>query len=234
MKIFRHELKYFINFQEYQNLRGKLKLIMKRDEHAGAGGDYHIRSLYFDDYHDTALYEKQSGILHRKKYRIRIYNLSSKVIKLEKKSKVGQFIHKESFLLSKEQALKILRFEYDFLLSLDSKLAIEFYYDLKNKLFRPKVIVDYVREAYIMGPQNIRVTFDKHLKTGLSSVDLFSKDLSLVSAVDEPYTIIEIKYTHMLPDYIKSVLQVESSQRLAISKYVYSRKFNKLRSWEDH
>ena len=79
----------------------------------------------------------------------------------------------------------------------------------------------------------IRVTFDKFLKTGMGKTDLFNKQLPLLSAIDEPFYIIEIKFSNMLPDYLKSVLQVESSQRLAISKYVYSRKFNKFRSWED-
>ena len=73
-KIFRHELKYFINFQDYFTLSNKLKVLMKRDDNSNEKGDYHIRSLYFDDYEDSALYEKQSGILRRKKYRIRIYN----------------------------------------------------------------------------------------------------------------------------------------------------------------
>ena len=56
----------------------------------------------------------------------------------------------------------------------------------------------------------------------------------LVNVIDEAQTIIEIKFSNMLPDYLKSTLQVQSSQRNAISKYVYSRKFNKFNSWEDH
>ena len=54
---------------------------MKNDKFANADGDYHIRSLYFDDINNTALFEKQAGILTRKKYRIRIYNLEDNVIK---------------------------------------------------------------------------------------------------------------------------------------------------------
>ena len=64
---------------------------MKKDTNADSRGDYHIRSLYFDDYNDSALFEKQSGILKRKKYRIRIYNLSDSVIKLEKKQYIAAY-----------------------------------------------------------------------------------------------------------------------------------------------
>ena len=85
-KVFRHEFKYYINYFEYEVLHRKLGAILKHDRFANENGDYHIRSLYFDDSKNTALFEKQSGILQRKKYRIRIYNLSDSVIKLEKKS----------------------------------------------------------------------------------------------------------------------------------------------------
>ena len=232
-KLSRHELKYFINFREYYSLSNKLKVLMKKDKNSNENGDYHIRSLYFDDYNDSALFEKQSGILRRKKYRIRIYNLSDDVIKLEKKSKVGQFINKESIQISRDQAEKIVNYDFSFLKEIKNKLATEFYFDLNTRLFRPKVIVDYMREAYTLNMNRIRVTFDKFLKTGMGKTDLFNKQLPLLSAIDEPFYIIEIKFSNMLPDYLKSVLQVESSQRLAISKYVYSRKFNKFRSWED-
>jgi len=173
-KIFRHELKYFINFQVYFTLSNKLKVLMKRDDNSNEKGDYHIRSLYFDDYEDSALYEKQSGILRRKKYRIRIYNLSDEVIKLEKKSRIGQFINKESLLLSRSQVEKIMAFDFQFLKNIDDKLSREFYIDLKTKLFRPKVLVDYVREAYTLNYNRIRITFDKFLKTSMNSVDLFN------------------------------------------------------------
>jgi hypothetical protein len=234
IKVFRHELKYFINNHEHHSLRNKLKVLMKRDRHSDSNGNYHIRSLYFDDIKDTALYEKQSGILQRKKYRIRIYNLNDDVIKLEKKSRIGQFVNKESFILTKTQANKILNYDYNFLLKLENKLAKELYFDLRNNLYRPKVIVDYIREAYLLDFNNIRVTFDKHLKTGLQSIDLFNRDLPLMNVIDEPQTIVEIKFSNMLPDYLKSALQIQSNQRLAISKYVFSRKFNKINSWEDH
>ena len=234
IKVFRNELKYFINNHEHHTLRNKLKILMKRDKHSDLQGNYHIRSLYFDDIKDTALYEKQSGILQRKKYRIRIYNLQDDVIKLEKKSRIGQFVNKESFTLSRHEVTKIINFDYSFLLKKDNKLANEFYFDLIINMFRPKVIVDYIREAYVLDYNNIRVTFDKHLKTGLNSTDLFNKNLMLMNAIDEPQTIIEIKFSNMLPDYLKSSLQMRSTQRLAISKYVYSRKFNKFNSWEDN
>ena len=232
-KIYRHELKYFLNTREYFSLRTKLKTLMKLDDYATSSGGYHIRSLYFDNIGDSALYEKQSGILKRKKYRVRIYNLSDDVIKLEKKSRVGQFINKESLSLTREQADSLQNHDYGFLRYIDDKLAREFYYDIRTQLFRPKVIVDYFREAFVLNINRIRITFDNNLKTGMGRTDLFDNAVPMISAVDEQFHILEVKFINMLPSYLKSILQVESHQRLAISKYVYCRKFNKYRNWED-
>jgi hypothetical protein len=233
-KIFRHEFKYFINYFEYESLKRRLNAVLKRDKFADKNGNYHIRSLYFDDIRNTALYEKQAGVLTRKKYRIRIYNIDDSVIKLEKKSRIGQFIHKESASLTREEYDKIINQDIIFLKQSDNKLLQEFYFDMVAYHYKPKVIVDYVREAYISNINNIRITFDKSLKTGLNKIDIFNRDLLTVDVIEEPKMILEIKYNHFLPNHIKNILQIKSSQRWAISKYVMCRKFNKENSWEDN
>ncbi len=231
--LFRHELKYFINYGEYLTLKSKLKMLMKLDTNSLNGSNYHIRSLYFDDIYDSSLFEKQSGIMNRKKYRIRIYNLSSNVIKLEKKSRIGQFINKKSILLKTDDVKKIMNYDYDFLRKLKNNLANEFYFDLQNKIYRPKVIVDYVREAYMLNINKIRITFDKFLKNGFYNLDIFNEKIPLMSSIDENFYILEVKFSNFLPSYIKSILQISSSSNQAISKYVFSRKMTKTMTWED-
>lgn len=86
---YRHELKYLINEGEHAALACRMAPVFKLDKHAQAGG-YTIRSLYFDDYCNSAYEEKDAGILMRKKYRVRIYNGGDKVIKLERKKEVRQ------------------------------------------------------------------------------------------------------------------------------------------------
>lgn len=233
-KIFRHEFKYYINYFEYEILRNRLKVILKKDKFANENGDYHIRSLYFDDINNTALFEKQSGILNRKKYRVRIYNLKDNVIKLEKKSRVGQFIHKESASLTRQDYEMIINQDIDFLKESDNKLLHEFYYDFISYRLEPKVIVDYIREAFVWSVGNIRITFDKYLKTGLYETDIFNKDIPTIDVVEEPKMILEIKYDSFLPDFIRSILQINSNQKYAISKYVICRKFTKWNSYEDN
>ena len=57
-----------------------------------------------------------------------------KVIKLEKKSKVGQFINKESLQISRDQAEKIVNYDFSFLKGIKNKLATEFYLDLSFRI----------------------------------------------------------------------------------------------------
>ena len=190
--------------------------------------------MYFDDIHNTALFEKQSGVLKRKKYRIRIYNLKDSVIKLEKKSRVAQFIHKESAPLTRQEYDMIINQDIDFLKESGNKLFHEFYFDIVSSLFKPRVIVDYIREAFIWDASNVRITFDKYLKTGLYETDIFNKDIPTIDVLEEPKMILEIKYDNFLPDFIRCILQINSNQKYAISKYVICRKFTKFNSWEDN
>ena len=62
---FRNEWKYLISTSEKEVLNLRMKPLMKLDPHAENGG-YLIRSLYFDDYWNSAYEEKESGVLMRK------------------------------------------------------------------------------------------------------------------------------------------------------------------------
>ena len=69
---FRNEWKYLISTSEKELLELRMKHLLKKDPNAKGNG-YMIRSLYFEDYFNNAYAEKESGVLMRKKYRIRIY-----------------------------------------------------------------------------------------------------------------------------------------------------------------
>ena len=108
----RHELKYLINLPDYAMLRSRLPVSVKRDAHAGENGEYMIRSLYFDDYWNTAYEEKDEGVLTRHKYRIRVYNCSDSRILLERKNKYGPYIWKQSAEMTRRQVEGVLEGRY--------------------------------------------------------------------------------------------------------------------------
>ena len=93
-KGYRHEYKYLISRADAELLKRRLPHIMERDPHAGETGTYTIRSLYFDDFCNSAYDEKVSGVSDRMKYRIRYYNYTPDVLKLERKEKHGNLTRK--------------------------------------------------------------------------------------------------------------------------------------------
>ena len=98
----RHELKFYINEMQYHLLRNALDRVLDRDPNGDENNEYHIRSLYFDTVYNDALYDKLDGVQNRDKYRIRIYNLSDRVIKMECKTKVGSLISKRSLTIPRD------------------------------------------------------------------------------------------------------------------------------------
>jgi hypothetical protein len=230
---FRHELKYYVNYHQYYLIRQRLWHFLKRDKHANENGEYHIRSVYFDDIENKALQEKQAGVENRYKYRVRLYNKSDAVIHLEKKIKRNTFIAKEKVSINRDTLDRLLVHDYSVLKNEESPLLQEVHYEMKNRLLRPKVIVDYVREAFVARTGNVRITFDKDLRTGLNNIDPFDPELHPVKALDEPVYILEVKYDEYIPNYIRDALQLNGLQRQAASKYTICRKFIKANSWED-
>lgn len=222
-KLLRHELKYFINTHEYVYLRNRLIAGLNKDKHGIINNGYHIRSLYFDDIYNSAFNEKESGIFKRKKYRIRIYNISDRTIRLEKKNKYGQYISKDFENITKDGFYKLLKGDYEFLINSDSQLFKELYIEIKNKLLKPVVIVDYEREAYTLEAGNVRVTFDKNLRAGINSFDIFDDKIATKMIFDKPKMILEIKYDSFLPTHVRNLIQISNHNISAASKYVMCR-----------
>ena len=221
----RHELKYHITPAELTVLRGVLAPVMQLDPNGNENNEYHIRSLYFDTINDDALEEKIAGVGNRKKYRIRIYNFSDKVIKLECKSKYGDLISKQSVSIPRELAEQLIAGDPDGLQRMRHPLLHDVYREMRTRLLRPAVIVDYVREAYIHQAEEVRITFDKQVRTGLYSVDLFNPQIPTYPVFDDPVEILEVKFDEFLPSYLQAILSGVTAQRSAVSKYTWCRRY---------
>lgn len=217
---FRHELKYLITPGDAQLLKQRLGVLLSRDENAGESGVYKVRSIYFDDYNNSAYEEKLMGVSSRKKYRIRVYNDSDKTIHLERKIKRGSYVSKQHAILTREQVQMIINGECLFLLENQQQLCREFYYECITKILRPRVMVDYEREPYICVLGDVRITFDTDVRAALLKLDLFDAKLPALNVLDSGQIIMEVKYTEFLPALIRKILPQRTSQMLAVSKYV--------------
>lgn len=222
-KKFRNEFKYYLNIYDYLSLKQKLMQLLTLDKNSISEEGYGIRSLYFDGVTNNALYDKNDGIFGREKYRIRIYNGSDAKISLERKSKYGDFVNKEAAPISKLEYESILQGEYNLLSTRDESLIKDFYAALQFRYFQPVVIVDYIREAYVYGPGNVRVTFDKKLAAAVNTLDMFDSTMLLEEVLNPQQMIMEVKFDEFLPDVIRQLLQPEKFVRSAISKYVLCR-----------
>lgn len=220
---FRHEHKFLLENDTYLRLKNSLSKIMELDENSIENMGYHIRSLYFDDIYESALNEKLSGISERKKFRIRIYNFSDNRIKLEIKNKYEDFTNKIGTTISKEEYYKIYKSDISDFASSQDIVKRKYFIEMKTNLLRPKVIVDYYREAYVLPYNEIRITFDRELSASKPYIDMFSDELIKEHLPDTYSRILEVKYNNFLPSYIKTILEQYDLTRLSVSKYLLCR-----------
>ena len=97
---------------------------------------------------------------------------------------------------------------------------------MKTQQLRPQVLVSYVREPYVYGAGNVRVTFDSNIRTSLFRRDLADGPIPDISAADSPgAAILEVKFDAFLPEIIRSLLQTGTLRQQAFSKYGACRRF---------
>ena len=216
---FRHELKYSIDKMQYQLLRKKLAVVLKTDPNAGPNQTYHIRSIYFDDFKNSAFFDKQAGVPERKKYRIRLYNYNDKCIKFERKTKINQYVHKDWTLISRGEAEKMILGDFSFLANTDKPLLRDVYLESRYNLLRPVVTVDYLREAYVHPVGNVRVTFDMDLHTNLGKLSLFERTSPTMGLDEQCGIILEVKFDDVLPLHIRGLFPSTIRPQCANGKF---------------
>lgn len=244
---FRHEWKHQISHADLLALRSRLAAVLMPDSHA-VDGRYAVRSLYFDNLDDKALREKLDGVDRREKFRIRYYNGDMSLILLEKKSKMNGLCNKVQERLALEEARSIA--ERDFAREIimaagvDSawgglaeeernheeevpvmagrELLLELYCKMNSQGLRPRTIVDYIREAFVYAPGNVRVTLDYDIRTGMNCTDFLNPNCVTVPVRDAP-VILEVKWDEFLPSVVRDVVQTPATHAAAFSKYAACR-----------
>ncbi len=234
---YRHEYKYDADYGTCLALRQRLRAVMKPDAHANRAGVYTVSSIYFDNFDDKVLREKNSGLQKREKFRIRFYNGDPSFLSLEKKQKHGSLCLKCGERISRETCRAILGNDRQRLAAHSSGLVRELFCKMQLQQLKPRVLVSYTREPYIYPPGNVRITFDSDVRTSLFH-SAFSEmlcpsgdppdgaDIPAIHAMDTPGQIIlEVKYDAFLPEVIAHLLQSEGIRAESFSKYAACRRF---------
>jgi len=243
LRTIRQELKYYINVNNIVNLRNIIGEILDSDSNIEQSTkDYKVRSLYFDTIYNKDLNEKLDGILLRKKVRIRVYNDDS-IIKLEFKNREGTSIDKTTIIISKEEANEIINGNYNIFSKnhvysnlLENKNDFPLWLakaKLKSIGYRPRVIVEYDREAYTMPHGNTRITIDKNLRTYNNQTDLFNINNTSSPIFLNNIQILEVKFSNYLPKVVQYVLNCVDAVPHSISKYVLCQRYMNSDPWSD-
>lgn len=217
--VYRHEEKYLLSYGGYRYLENLLGSVMTLDSNAAGPGAYYIRSLYFDTCSNREYYEKSSGIYERRKIRLRIYDTEAISVKLEMKAKAGSGILKESLAVSRQEAARLIAGDGSFLEDYQEPAAGKLYRILKSNFYRPAVVIDYERTAYVLPVFSVRVTFDKNVRAHMGGGGFWDGRLPMASLLDGSKVVLEVKYTEMLPGYIKQLLATVPKVPVSFSKY---------------
>ena len=216
--MYRVEDKYLCSERDMLLLQSRVKTVLRPDPAAG-GAPYRITSLYFDDDSDSLWSDSEDGVSYRNKYRIRIYNNSADRIKLEVKYKAYSRIFKKSRTISREDAERLIAGEcvQDPEESIDSPATL-FNLAVRQNLLRPRLVVDYTRDAYVFVPGNVRITFDRGVRVSRDT-GAFLDGGCIYTPLEETDRILEVKYDEFLPGFIARMLESGNMNQIAYSKY---------------
>lgn len=198
---------------------------MELDPHTPKEGRYIIHSLYFDDYKDTSVYTTNSGLRERFKWRIRYYGDDLSYIVLERKEKLDGRCHKKSCKLTDKEYKAIVSGDItDIVYDTDKKLIKELAKDMMIYDYRPKVIVDYERIAYVEEITNVRITFDMKISASYDIDNFLKGDYTKYYVQQLGENVLEVKFDDILPSYIRNIVESYSYNQTSFSKYYYGRK----------
>ena len=230
----RIEYKYLAPVAALDDIRADIQPYLQPDpfSETATGGEYTVRSIYYDTPRFACYEEKDAGIKVRNKFRIRGYNTAQddSMVFLEIKKRCDCEIaknraplllsHLAAFLAAPDIDKYILVMGGSARARDDARRFLYHYYRLQ---LQPAVLAVYDREAFFgrFNP-SLRVTFDKRLRGCLSPrlCDLYNEDC--LSPVMQRHFIFELKFFHRaLPQWAPDVIRRYSLPRMALSKYTH-------------
>jgi hypothetical protein len=222
----RLEYKYLVPLAMLDRLRRDLSPYLVRDANAAArpGGEYTVRSIYWDSPDLSCYREKLDGTYTRRKFRVRGYDRPTAESQtfFEIKLKHNDFISKSRARISwNEFPAVLLSPTPGELFAPDQRDAFSKYlYHWRLRHLSPAALIVYDREAFeCPRGSRLRVTFDKNVRSRpvRSMTELF--DDGGLSLHDPGNFILEVKFFQTLPRWVAQALGEYSLTRVSASKY---------------
>lgn len=219
----RKEIKYIVPLGKALAIREQLDRLLQRDEYC-ADGPYLVRSLYFDSINQIDFAEKLSGVVERKKVRLRVYNGASSLCKLEIKQKTDDRQQKLSLIVSASDAAELSHGNIKVLWKYfeSSQTSLKAYGIMAQGLYRPVVQIAYDRLAYIYPTYDTRITLDMNVRSSESNLDIFTQDVCYTPILREN-AILEVKYSGKLMGFLSNLFMQFHLTQGTYSKYCAGR-----------
>lgn len=232
----RYELKFPIQLDQKVRFLARARHALEEDPH-GENATYRVSSVYFDTPDFTSYWEKLDGEAVRRKFRLRYYSIDHsngqphvKAAFMEIKHRINNTVFKERVRLSDEGAEAILSSGGEELVSLDAHVlpgeerkqatinAIE--RAASRPGFRSVHVITYLREAW-MGTRDerLRLTFDSCCRVGRPTAYLDVGTGPSKPILPENMYIMELKFNHAVPRWIRDIAVHERIMLDRFSKY---------------
>ena len=93
-----------------------------------------------------------------------------------------------------------------------------------TKKLEPKAIIHYERVAYVEEITNIRITLDQNISVSDDFDHFTDGDYMGCPIQEKGQSVLEVKFDHILPGYIRHILTNRHLIQTAFSKYCIGRK----------
>lgn len=224
----RIEEKFLVNAKQYSIVLGLASQYMVKDKNVEKNGlAYSVHSLYFDNFEMSSYRDSNDGCESRQKFRMRFYNQNSETTFLETKSKRGEVVAKE------RQRLDI---KPDHLLSMMKNGGGELIPELKRagyeasdfvsqfyrQQLRPTCWISYSREAFsvpFIGGARLTIDSDIKCRAYRLSDSARAPGKSMESIRADGHRLVELKYSTMLPTWLRHLQEELNSTKTSFSKY---------------
>lgn len=222
----RQEIKFLAPQNEFNKIIQEMQNYMEFDEYSkiANGNFYKIINVYFDTQDFQCYYERKDATKELTKYRLRIYvepKTDNFIVYPEIKKRKGRYVKKFRVKISYSDFSRIMQN-----MSLDKasimpdesrEIIQEFLQIALIQKMKPALFVNYKRCAMV-GRQNkdIRVTFDKEFTAGpFQGIRQVSDGNILL----ENASIMEVKYSEELPQWLKEIISKYQIREFHDSKY---------------
>jgi len=231
LRLDRFEMKFALTAAQRAALMEQLAPHLRPDENAGAGAQYPVVSLYYDNAERDCYWEKARGLASRRKLRVRVYGSRDGVVPasafIEIKHKCEGRGVKRRVQLSLEQALCVgeglwpggAQFS-----ETDARVIREAHEMVLRRNFRPVLLMRYDRAAYAsVDPESdLRVTFDSGVRVRFENLTPEPDDRRFGTAHapgEEGAAVMEVKITGCIPYWLSRTIAGAGCRMQSHSKY---------------